>query len=513
MRSSNWIILLLISGFVVLVALWSSPAHDHQDTVSAISSLSWWKHFSRLPWSQRRLQEKKLLLHNTKEEGTTNTVAPSWQGLSLTHHRRSNEVGLPQEEFPISSVHCVGENFNQTTAWEYRSCKFTNLCYDTKQMMFITIRSSQEAELYHALSTTSTNNNGDWSSTVTISTLLSPARSAVSLRSIIPSTTTATTDSDTNSPWFPNVLDQEQAQRQYAKEDGYYMIPDNYVWIPWQRSSSSSSSSRHWIWTDWWPLFVISSLFPETTDLQMLPVIVPSAPPQQEQRQDSLDVVPKEFQKYWMHPLTIDDERMPSSSLICARHAVAGMGWYIPTWNETDSIGHGPTVRAFARHVRTTLRIPLDRNDGRDTNTNKREGAVVGMVRNKVAADLLRSEGLRGAVAGMVDISARDDFAQQILALTHTAVLIMTLDDSSCWAPLLVPDRTVVMVFFESSDMKRFIDCLYVLKNAAHLQVEWIDITSLSSSSVADPSLSSLVRIMDQVQRVLLNNDDAERTT
>eukprot|EP00977_Amphora_coffeiformis_P028126 scaffold34700_cov256-Amphora_coffeaeformis.AAC.2 len=410
--------LLGTSGLVLLVGTWWATTKKEGPAVPA-------------KWARRRLQSDQ---------------SPTWQGLPLTHHHH-------HELFPTSSVHCVGENFNQSTAWEYRSCQFTNLCFDTKQKIFVAIRSTQEAKLYEfytkTAATISTSTTGDWQSTVTISTLLSLAHSAMSLGTIVAPASGAgarerTSREATNSPWFPTVMDQSQAQEQYSGDGGYYEIPDNYVWIPWQ----PTSSSRHWLWTNWWPLFVAASLFPQTSSLQLLPVIVPPSTSLESQSHASSTLllhVPTEFQQHWAHPLTVDendDTGMLSPRLICARHAVAGMGRYMPTLGETDSIGHGPALQAFARHVRATLQVSHDHHD---MSQNNKPGRVVGMVDGKVGTDLLRSKHVQAMLPHLEDISAQD-VAQQTQALVRATFLITTLNDG-CWAPLLVPDHTVVLPY------------------------------------------------------------------
>lgn len=51
----------------------------------------------------------------------------------------------------VSRVHCVGENY-QAGAWKQRSCKFSNLCFNTTAKEFVIFESPQEQELMRAVS-------------------------------------------------------------------------------------------------------------------------------------------------------------------------------------------------------------------------------------------------------------------------------------------------------------------------------------------------------------------------
>lgn len=372
------------------------------------------------------------------------TSAITWQNLPLTHH----------DSIPTSSVHCVGENFNQSTAWEYRSCQFTHLCFDTAQDKFVVFRSTREAKL-HALYTSSP----EWQSTVTLSTLLSHAHSSVSLGTILQESARG----DHHHPWFPSIIDEKEAQELY--KDGYYMVPDEYVWIPWQ-PTEATASSRFWLWTDWWPLFVVTSLFPDSASRQLLPMVVPDTSPSSSSRI-------QQFERLWKLPLTIDASKT-AHGLICAHRAVAGLGRLAPVLGETDSMAHGPTLHDFSNHVRTTL-------------------SVKQRVPTRLVS-LVNETGLRAkweaSVPGFHDITTLD-FQQQAEALNDSKGLVMTLS-YKCWAPILVPDQTVVLVLHRPSEMTQFVDCVYVLNNAAFLQVEWIDM---------DATLT--VKTVERVQRAL----------
>ena len=372
-------------------------------------------------------------------------MSSTWQGQSLVQARNHN--------FPISSVHCVGENHNRSTAWEYRSCEITNLCFDTYNEQFVVFRSEKEARLHQFYA--SSMSASDFQSTVSLSTLLSGNLSAVSLTPLLESTRTA-------KPWFPSVIDESKATRENYNK--FYFLPEHVVWVPWY---PSAHPSRHWLWTDWWPIFVLGNLFPlnlKRKGRKLLPVVPPSIPLNSSQK----DRVQR-FQEYYNSSMLHQTANAPAD-IICARHAVVGLGRFVPVLDETDGTGHAKMLRKFALHVQRTL--------------DKIENVVVGTGKAEVlfSTDSLSEplqKSIQNTFPNTTDVG-KLDFRSQLQAFARAQILVMTLSHE-CWAPLFVPNHATVVILYEVQELNDFVDCVFVLNNAAHFQVKWIEISSTTT--------------------------------
>ena len=466
------LLLLTIIGTLLVVALglwaWSSSSNVLSIDAGAAQSLGG--------------TLSLMLLQRPGRKITTDTSRVTWQGLPLTH--------IPQSP-PPSYILCIGENFNASTSWQYRSCAMSNLCLDTQDGTFVVMRSRAEADLFDFLSSS----YDAWQSTVTLSTILSATHNSMSLQSLLveqDSTTTTTTTTDAK--WFPSILSETEASEKYAH--GYYLLPNNVVWIPWQPPTSpmdgtSLPAQRYWLWTSWYPIFVLASLFDYTpindnnnnnnnkSPQQLLPIVPPLFSPNAAQT-----AVLQQMQAHLGHALTINkngDRMMMTTTprLVCARHAVAGVGHLAPQLGETDSIGHGPTLQAFAKHVRRQVGWSSSSSLVHDNSDDV----------FLVATSNLDSSLQQRIQAAFPHVQTLDETTlplpeQQAQALARARVLIMPLHEK-CVAPLLVPDHTRVLVLYQR--MSDFTDCVYLLNNAAHLHVEWMghDVTEQALTKAA----------------------------
>lgn len=418
-----------------------------------------------------------MLLQRQGRRMTTDTTSSvTWQGLPLTH--------IPQSP-PPSYIRCIGENFNVSTSWQYRSCAMSNVCLDTQDGTFVVMRSRVEADLFDFLSSS----YDAWQSTVTLSTILSATHNSMSLQSLLVEHGSTTTKTDAK--WFPSIMSETEASEKYVH--GYYLLPNNVVWTPWQPTTTllddtSSPAQRYWVWTSWYPIFVLASLFDYSpindnnnkSPQQLLPIVPPLFRPNAAQT-----AVIQQMQAHLGHALTLNNngDRMTTTPrLVCARHAVAGMGHLAPQLGETDSIGHGPTLQAFAKHVRRQLGSSSSSSLVHDKTADNSDDVFL------VATSNLDSSLRQRIQAAFPHVQTLDEttlpLEQQAQALSRARILVMPLHEQ-CVAPLLVPDRTRVLVLYQR--MSDYIDCVFLLNNAAHLHVEWMghDVTEQALTKAA----------------------------
>jgi len=138
-----------------------------------------------------------------------------------------------------SHVQCVGENFREDS-WQYRSCKFTNLCFDVQKREYFLFQSKSEKKL-------ETRMEMDIFKTTHTSAVsmkgLNVALGAINLK----------WRSDVNKiKWFPTVVDEPH-------QGGYYELPANYVFLPYH--SLNAMNPGHLVWDDFLPIYNLLVMF------------------------------------------------------------------------------------------------------------------------------------------------------------------------------------------------------------------------------------------------------------
>jgi hypothetical protein len=144
---------------------------------------------------------------------------------------------------PLSSIHCVGENF-QNNSWWYKSCHFTNLCYHIPTKEFHLLLENEEQQ---------EDNNMAWfnESNFYSSTVFSQHNSMISPGGIV-----AEEPRRYNLPWFPKVvLLSPHAPRQHQ----YWQIPSQPVLIPFYPRLANNPG--HLIWDNWMAIYQLLRMF------------------------------------------------------------------------------------------------------------------------------------------------------------------------------------------------------------------------------------------------------------
>jgi hypothetical protein len=217
-------------------------------------------------------------------------VVGSFNNHSLTFHSQGDDdkttATTKEKRFVASSsnaaafastVQCVGENFNARDAWMYRSCEFSNLCFDTVEHDFVYVVTEEQQSLQQRLHEYNVNTEQarqktqdyDLKNPVTVATSFNYNHSAMSLGGLNPNwqekRDQAIEEGETEHlsaglaalKWFPRTLSQEEF-RQLSPE-GHYMLPNNAVLIPFH--SFGGMNVGHLLWDDFLPLYNLLSIF------------------------------------------------------------------------------------------------------------------------------------------------------------------------------------------------------------------------------------------------------------
>jgi hypothetical protein len=150
-----------------------------------------------------------------------------------------NGIPIIYKDQPMeySTVSCVGENYQPDT-FLYRSCQFRHsFCFDVEDKEFVIVQSPQERSwlAQHtqpgSLIGTAVNTN--------ISVALGGLNAKWGLKDY------------SQLEWFPRVLEKPV--------DGYYQLPDNYVWVPYH--SMAGFNAGHLVWDDFLAIHTLLTMF------------------------------------------------------------------------------------------------------------------------------------------------------------------------------------------------------------------------------------------------------------
>ena len=244
----------------------------------------------------------------------------------------------------VSTVHCVGETHDESTAWMYRSCHFTNLCFDVNSTQFFVVPSPHDQALQQRLVTSSfistsfTNNNNNTSRTPFLALGgINPRWQGRGFNLGIEKV-----------KWFPTLRQEPPS--------AYYLLPSNVVLLPFH--SFAAHNVGHLLWDDFLPIFTLLDMFgmiPQTDKEQHQLLLLRYILPQLlygtcEMRRSKAKKCYSNLRKFLpllgVDPTTfsttkdtslvrttmtsakriLSKETNQKTTIVCARHAVAGLG-------------------------------------------------------------------------------------------------------------------------------------------------------------------------------------------
>jgi hypothetical protein len=142
---------------------------------------------------------------------------------------------LSHLEDPISDIHCIGETFNESRKYSpaalYRSCKYTNLCYDVQQKEFVLFPSEDHKTLVSNLH-----------SNIFLATVSKPVMVSEVVH-LFPENT---------AQLFPKYQEKSQTGRYYSTDGGRKDV----TWVPIHPPSCKSM-----LWDVFLPVYTLLELF------------------------------------------------------------------------------------------------------------------------------------------------------------------------------------------------------------------------------------------------------------
>jgi hypothetical protein len=436
-----------------------------------------------------------------------------------------------------SGVHCVGETHNVDTAWMYRSCHFSNLCIDTSTKEFVlfqnpTFETFQRKRVPHAYISTDLSSNNTTS---------------LALGGINP----RWQGNDFNQgihkvKWFPKVL---------AKPpETYYELDPSVLLVPFH--SFAAHNVGHMLWDDFLPLFTLLSLFFDDVDVDVdivdkkrhrdllllrvdtLPLLYGTCEMRRNKQQKCaknfekflplLGVDPKTFSTVKTMQLSVStttsDETKNTNkhtneatpSLVCAKHAVAGLGmltdhgmkdhgWQPGSETRVQNTAKGALLYTFRNFMLQNLGIPVipvTKDDGQfrillSAHSSGDGPRDVSFLNQHNVLQL----SFPTATLTTVEL-ATIEMHQQIQQVSQTNVFVSTCGGGSMTATFLPRGATLILYYqqtggfdfaaFNFTSGPAYLDW-DLFNNAAYLRVHWLPIETMDTKEGLE-SLMYLVR-------------------
>lgn len=272
--------------------------------------------------------------------------------------------GIPiyykEEPLEYSTISCVGENF-QSDAHMYRSCQFRHFCFDIEEKEFVITQSPQEQAWLSSFNSSSL-------ITSAVDTNISVSLGGVNLK--------WGKDPFEQLKWFPRILRSDE-----PITDGYYQLPDDYVWVPYH--SMAGFNIGHLVWDDGLPIYTLLSMFGlenNKTPLLMRYVLKQGPLWATCDWNDDMKTKCNNLIRSKFLPLmgvvdgstfsTTEDFRFQPSTVkskyVCARYGAAGIGmlsdhgqkthgWQPRDYETTHNVGRGGALYAFRNFMTNNL--------------------------------------------------------------------------------------------------------------------------------------------------------------
>lgn len=329
------------------------------------------------------------------------------QGEQLPHHKQNtvyskkdvedadgsfngHPIYFRKDKTDIETLsHCVGENYQDETSWQKRSCEFSNFfCFDTATKDYVVFDKPENKNIYEIAENLPFLDISQ--------TYLKKSQSKVNSMAI-GGINVKWGDEISRLKWFPEIryVDADQSL-------SYYELPSNVILIPFH--SMNGANPGHLVWDDFLPVYNLLSMFQLTNkskDLLLMRYILKNEQGNGDLRENSHGLWAscdwndekkvlciKMFKKFLPLMLglnPIHDELVTSesfnlevggrsneeSTIICAKHGLAGIGaltdhgtsklhgWEDRDYQLTHNHGRGGLMYEFRNFMLKNMEIPI----------------------------------------------------------------------------------------------------------------------------------------------------------
>lgn len=428
-----------------------------------------------------------------------------WDGPTL------NGVPLIKREnrkLPVSHMDCVSadhfefKNISETM-YAVRSCRYRNLCYSFVDKKFVLHMSPAESDWQR-------NWTQFWDSQRNATTFFGYLsddgnRSAVSL-----------------SPTRSGVVEsggkfQPQWKNQPDIPKTYFMLPQNYVWVPFM--ANIIFNPGHLLMDNFLPIYNLLSIFDLTEKVRLMMTNMQKQNHKEYRRnfgmvQKFLPLMGQNPKYFGFHqwnitdPNSLDESDHINVSWICFSNAAAGTrgladhrffgvassahGQQPWDYQTVRNVGRGPILWSFRNYMLANLGI----NESMPTHLSGRNQITFSILssRNtrKTAFTAQRQKFTQENVSLTVAHLSDMTLMEQVQLALHTRVWISAAGGSNLMAIFLPRGATAVVYYGKNSHGGEFLDW-DLLHNLGHIRVHWMPLSGMNDPLHLD-QLYRLVR-------------------
>jgi hypothetical protein len=441
-----------------------------------------------------------IFFHLQIEKDESSNLGPP--GTSKKADGFFNKIPVSLETKPFhSTVHCVGETHQESTAWMYRSCHFSYMCFDTNSSEFVLVASPHEQGLQKKL--------------IPNSFVSTSTNTTVALGGINPRWKGKDFNQGIHKvEWFPRILPKPPKE--------YYMLPSSVLLIPFH--SFAAHNVGHLLWDDFLPIYTLLQMFGLTgMSKLMLRAVLPPGHLLYgtcEMRRNKAKKCASNFEKFLpllgIDPQTFSTTRDVSLAAtfgkrsvpqyVCAKQGVAGLGMltdhgdndhgWAPELKQgmaapVQNVAKGPLLynfRNFMVHnlglplvppAQTKFRIVLSAHSSRDL---ARDVSFDNQFRHL-------SNAFPAAAVETVEL-ANLTLKEQVEVVSTTAIFVTTCGGGAMTATFLPRGATLILFYqatggfdfaqFNQTGGPAYLDW-DLFNNAAYLRVHWLPIESMDT--------------------------------
>jgi hypothetical protein len=416
---------------------------------------------------------------------------------------------------PKSSVHCVGDNFDEDRGWMYRSCEFKTLCYNLDKGTFV----------YYLNSTVQLPGDFWWSATQRKRNRTNVAGGSQPR------------------PWFPivneDIWNRTTKIGMFSPEMKVGQAPSAYyrlkaTMLPFYRHPTSYRNPGHLLWDDFLPLYTLLDIFDRENDRLYLAHMRRESTEEFEEWIPDFDIIDKYLPLLGDHQYNIEIENgfdfseTNSSSprfkdgeelVVCADHGLTGGGlfadhashrWHGQTKRDLkgtpNNLGRGGLLRRFRRFMMKNLGISPD---------NKMQRAPKYQI---IVSQNSSTKGTRGNITFADHIQALSSLESRLevravklptmslyeqIEMTSTAAFYVTTVGGGSSTAMFLPKGAHLLLFYRRMQPLDW----DLWNNFPHIKVHWLPFNGRDANgTILDPQLDSFFELI----RAELNTlDDA----
>jgi len=318
-------------------------------------------------WNQNSLNtfKKPTRRRLEKRRGFDSTADGTFSGYPIYLREHTEAQTLP---------HCVGEDYQTGKSWKHKSCKFEFFCFDTTSKEFVVYQPPSEQQINHLLAP---------KPFVDVSqSYLQPGPNRTNSMSLggINMKWGDKENGIQRLEWFPEIR-----TRPAVGPLVYYELPPEVVIVPFH--SMNGGNPGHLVWDDFLPTYTLLTMFQleRDTELLMMRYVLKdgrglwASCDWKDDKRELCGMMHRKFAPLMvgtdsLHNMTTTEDFHfevkgdVKSSLVCARHGLAGMGsltdhgeklhgWEDSDYGTTQNHGRGGLLYDFRNFMMSNIGV------------------------------------------------------------------------------------------------------------------------------------------------------------